>query len=511
MKILSAEQLYKADDFTIKNGKIDSIVLMEQAATECFNWLHGNLGGSPVPIHIFCGIGNNGGDGLAIGRMLIQHGYHVHVYVANFTDVRSPDFLKNYDVYKEVSKEWPILMTSKNDFPEITENDIIIDALFGIGLNRPPEGWVKELIQYLNKNKAYKVSIDIPSGLYPNKGIEDPDSVLRADYTLTFQNPKLAFFLPETNMFTRAFAVLNIGLNLDFINGLNPLAITFGKYEAQLTYRQRNKNDYKGDFGHSVIIGGSYGKIGAIVLSTKAALKVGVGLMTAFIPKCGYSVVQSTTPEAMVITDSSEDMITEINLEFNPNAIGIGPGIGTDQLTVKAIEKLFSNANSPIVIDADALNCISENDKLLKVIPKNSILTPHSGELKRLVGEWKDDYHKIELTKNFSKKYQVFILIKGANTLIINGDELYVNTTGNPGMATAGSGDVLTGMITGLLSQKYEPLKATLFGTYLHGLAGDIASSKMGFEAVTANDIINEIGNSYLDLFAVEEPVEPKE
>lgn len=484
---------------------------MEQAANECFNWLHGNLGGSPVPIHIFCGIGNNGGDGLAIGRMLVQHGYHVNVYVANFTDNRSPDFLKNYDVYKEVSKEWPILMTSKNDFPEINENDIIIDALFGIGLNRPPEGWVKELIQYLNKSKAYKVSIDIPSGLYPNKGVEDSESVLRADYTLTFQNPKLAFFLPESNMFTRAFTVLNIGLDLDFINKLKPLAITFGKFEAQKTYKPRNKNDHKGDFGHSVIIGGSYGKIGAIVLSTKAALKVGAGIMTAFIPKCGYTIMQSSLPEAMVITDSSEDLITEVNLEFIPNAIGIGPGMGTNQLTKKALEKLFTNAKSPMVIDADALNCISENNELLKVIPKNSILTPHPGELKRLVGVWKDDYHKIELTKKFSKRYQVIILIKGANTLIINGDELYVNTTGNPGMATAGSGDVLTGVITGLLSQKYQPLNAALFGTYLHGLAGDIASSKMGFEAITANDIINEIGNSYLDLFAVEEPIEPKE
>jgi len=284
MKILSAEQLYKADSTTIKNQKLNSLDLMERAAQECFNWLHGNLGGSPVPLHIFCGIGNNGGDGLAIGRMLIQHGYQVYIYVANFTDKRSPDFLKNYDIYKDVSKEWPILMTSKEDFPLINENDIIIDALFGIGLNRPPEGWVKDLIHYLNKSNAYKVSIDIPSGLFSDKRVEAMDSILKVDYTLTFQTPKLAFFLPETNLFTRAFTVLDIGLDVNYINEVNPLVNTFGKYEAQKTYRSRNKNGHKGDFGHSLIIGGSYGKIGAIVLATKAALKVGAGVITTFIP-----------------------------------------------------------------------------------------------------------------------------------------------------------------------------------------------------------------------------------
>ncbi len=509
MKILSAEQLYNADSFTIQKQKISSIGLMEQAAQECFNWMHASLGGSPVPLHIFCGIGNNGGDGLAIGRMLVQHGYNVHIYVANFTDKRSSDFLKNYDVYKEVSKEWPILMTSKDDFPEMNESDIIIDAIFGIGLNRPPEGWVKELIQYLNNSKAYKISIDIPSGLFPNQKVEDPDSVVKADYTLTFQNPKLAFFLPETNMFTRSFAVLNIGLDLNYINELTPLAITFGKYEAQIAYRHRNKNDHKGNFGHSLMVGGSYGKIGAVVLATKAALKVGAGLMTSFIPKCGYSVLQSALPEAMVLTDANDEKFTEVKYDFSPAAIGVGPGMGTHQKSIKALKALFSNNETPFVIDADALNCLAENKDLLKSIPNNSILTPHPGELKRLVGEWTDDYHKIELTKKFSKKHQIIILIKGANTLTINGDEMYINNSGNPGMATAGSGDVLTGMITGLLSQKYNPLEAALFGTYLHGTAGDIAANKMGFEAITAGDIINEIGNAYLGLFAVEEP--PKE
>jgi hydroxyethylthiazole kinase-like uncharacterized protein yjeF len=504
MKIFSDQQLYELDAITIKKEKIRSVVLMERAAQECFNWLHGNLGGSPVPLHIFCGIGNNGGDGLAIGRMLVQHGYQVYIYIANFTDNRSPNFFKNYDIYKEVSKERPVLMTSKEDFPVINKNDIIVDALFGIGLNRPPEGWVKDLIIFINNSKAYKVSIDIPSGLYPNKRVEDPDSVLRVNYTLTFQTPKLAFFLPETNLYTQAFTVLDIGLDEDYINKVSPIATTFEGYEAQKTYRSRNKNDHKGDYGYSLIVGGSYGKMGAIVLATKAALKVGAGVMTAFIPKCGYTIMQTALPEAMVLTDTSEELITNINLDFQPNAIGIGPGMGTNKLSVKALEVFMSDCKAPLVIDADALNCISENNKLLRAIPEKSILTPHPGELKRLIGDWTDDYHKIVLTKKFSKKHQVIVLIKGAYTLIINDDDVYINTTGNPGMATAGSGDVLTGMITGLLSQKYTPLEAALFGAFLHGTAGDLAVSKMGFEAVTASDIINAIGPAYLDLFLEE-------
>ncbi|MFK5982073.1 MAG: NAD(P)H-hydrate dehydratase [Flavobacteriaceae bacterium] len=502
MKILSSEQFYQADKYTINNQNIKSIDLMEQAAQACFNWLHSNLGGSPVPIHIFCGIGNNGGDGLAIGRMLIKHGYNVKVYIANFTDKRSSDFLINYNLIKEVSSDWPFLMNSEEDFPTINNEDIIVDAIFGIGLNRPPEGWVKKLIQYLNEITAFKLAIDIPSGLYPEKTIEDEDAVFKANHTLTFQNPKLAFFLPENVKYTQTFDILDIGLDANFINEQKPLAIIIGKLEAQNIYKPRNKFDHKGTFGHSLLIGGSYGKIGAITLAVKAALRAGAGLVTAMIPKCGYDIVQTSIPEAMVLTGVSKKMITQIELNFNPSAIGIGPGLGTDKKTVVALKKFFNEKNeSPLVLDADALNCISENKSLLKSLPKNSILTPHPGELKRLIGEWKNDYHKIELTKKFSKENQVVVLIKGANTLIINGKEVYVNQNGNPGMATAGSGDVLTGIITGLLSQEYDPLEAAIFGVYLHGSAGDIASNYLGFEALVASDIIDNIGNAFLELF----------
>lgn len=511
MKIFSTEQFYQADAITIKQQKITSAELMERAGGECFNWLNDMLQGAPVPIHIFCGIGNNGGDGLVIARLLINHGYNVFVYIANFTDKRSHDFLINYDLIKEVTNDWPILMTSKKDFPKINRDDIIIDALFGIGINRPPETWVKELIQYINVNKAFTLAIDIPSGLYPNKALEDEEAVVIANHTLTFQNPKLAFFLPKTTKFTNSFGVVDIGLDQNFINSETPLAVTFGKYNAQGLYQPRHRFDHKGTYGHCLIIGGRYGKIGATVLASKAALKVGAGMVSTFIPKCGYTVMQTSFPEAMVISDLGENYLTHIKTDFNPSAIGIGPGMGTHEKTIIAFEKyLKSTKKIPVVIDADALNCISENKELLKFIPENSILTPHPGELKRLVGDWTDDYHKIELTQKFSEKHKVIVLIKGANSLIVNKDEIYINMNGNPGMATAGSGDVLTGMITGLLSQGYQPLNAVLFGTYLHGSAGDIAFSYLGMEAVIASDIIDNIGNAYQELFSKETEKDPK-
>ncbi len=510
MKILSSKQFYEADAYTIKTQNIKSIDLMERASQQCFHWLDSNLKGSPVPIHIFCGIGNNGGDGLALGRMLIKHGYNVTVYIANFTDKRSPDFLINYNLIREVRDDWPILMTSDDDFPNVNNEDIIVDALFGIGLNRPPDGWLKKLIEYLNSTEAFILSIDIPSGLYPEKPVSHSEAIINSSFTLTFQNPKFAFFLAENNQYVPSFKVLDIGLDFNFIESLQPLAITFGRFEMQHLYKPRYKFDHKGDFGYSTIIGGSYGKIGAVYLATKAALKVGAGVMTVFVPKCGYSILQTSLPEAMVVTDVSEKIITNIQLENASNAIGIGPGIGKDLKTIQAFKNFLNNTKeSKLVIDADALNILSENKKLLDLLPENTILTPHLGELKRLIGEWKNDYHKIELVKKFSKKHKVIVVVKGANTLIISNSDIYINTTGNPGMATAGSGDVLTGMITGLLSQKYNALDAAILGTYLHGSASDIAASYLGFEAVIASDIIDNIGKAYVALLNDEIPSEP--
>jgi hydroxyethylthiazole kinase-like uncharacterized protein yjeF len=506
MKIFSSEQLYKADTITVEKQGITADDLMERAGNQIYNWLHHRMQGAQVPIHIFCGIGNNGGDGLVIGRLLIESGYNVYMYVVNCSDKRSKNFLTNYDRIKNVTKEWPKLMKSEADFPQIHPDDIIIDAIFGIGLNRCPGGWVKNLIQYLNKNKAFKLAVDIPSGLYANMPLEDPDAVLKANHTLTFQSPKLAFFLPETGVFVPYYEVLDIGLDPEFLSATEPLAQLIGKAEAQQFYKQREKYDHKGTYGHALIVAGSYGKMGAAVLSARATLKIGAGMVTIFSPKCGYTILQTAVPEAMVISDQSENHISAIDHEFVPSVIGIGMGIGTNPETISAVKELCKNSKAPMVIDADALNAISQSKELLKAVPKLSILTPHVSELKRLIGEWKHDYEKLEKAKAFAKKQEIILVLKGANTITVFNDKLYINTTGNPGMATAGSGDVLSGMITGLLAQGYDPVLSAVFGVYLHGNAGNIASQTMGFEAVTAGELIENIGNAYLALFEQEPP-----
>jgi len=508
MKIFSSKQLYEADRITTEKQEVTAIDLMERAGTQIFNWLHERMQGAKVPIHIFCGIGNNGGDGLVMGRLLIEHGYNAQVYIANYTDKRSQGFLTNYDRIKGVTKNWPLLMTCEADFPKIEPQDVIIDALFGIGLNRPAEGWVKALIQHMNAIPAFTLAIDVPSGLYAEKAIEDTDAVVKANHTLAFQAPKLAFFMPENTSYVSYFEVLDIGLDQEYLATVTPLAQLIAKPEAQQFYKQRKKDDHKGTFGHSLVIAGSYGKIGSAVLAAKACFRSGAGLVSCFIPACGYNVMQTALPEAMVITNDEGDFITKIEYAFEPSAIAIGMGMGTKAETVSALESFLKSVKAPLVIDADALNCISENPALLEFLPKHSMLTPHPKELERLIGAWKNDYDKLEKVKVFVNKYDVLIVIKGAHTMVVFGDSIYINTTGNPGMATAGSGDVLSGMITGLLSQGYDVLLASVFAVYLHGSAGNLASHELSYEAVMASDIIDYIGQAYIELFRQEQPPE---
>ena len=504
MKILSVEQIFKADEISVKNQGITSTQLMERASSLVVEWLDDRLQNSQVPIHIFCGLGDNGGDGLAIGRLLIKHGYDVTVYVVNYSEKRSKNFLINYDRIKMATKKWPVLMKSEEDFPEIMEGDVVIDAIFGIGLNRSPDGWVKSLIQYLNGISAFKVAIDVPSGLFANEPVTEFDSILIANHTLTFHVPKLSFFLPETAPFISAFNILDIGMDAEFIEGAEPLAELITSREAQQMYRPRDKFGHKGTYGHTLIVGGSYGKIGAAVLATSAAFRIGAGMVTAVVPKCGYNIMQTSVPEAMVITDKKEEYLTDIKLDFEPSAIAIGMGMGQNEVTAECLKNFLNNVKVPVVIDADALNLMAKDKDLFKFIPKNSILTPHPGELKRLIGPWKNDYDKIKKAKKFSKSHNVVLIVKGAYTMTIFGNKIYINTTGNSGMATAGSGDTLSGVIAGLLSQGYDPLTASIFGVYMHGCAGDMAARDLGFEPIMAGDIIDNISEAYFDLASPE-------
>lgn len=503
MKILSLEQLRQADKITIEKEDINSINLMERAGGYAFQWIHQRLQNGPVPIKVFCGIGNNGGDGLVIARYLIENNYHVTTYVVNYSDKRSEDFLKAYDSLKNATKNWPITLREGDDLPEIDERDLVIDAVFGIGLNRPAPQWVQNLYKKINASQAYILSIDMPSGLYMDKAPAKNEEIIHATTVLTFQVPKLVFFLPETGKMFNGWEILDIGLDREYLATAKSNTLLIGKEHAVQLYRPRPKFSHKGIFGHTVIAGGSYGKMGSVAMSTKAALRTGAGLVTAYIPQLGVDILQTAIPEAMVEADRQNGkFIEEFDIDADADIIGVGMGMGTDDATAKAFGEFLQENDEPLVIDADGLNILAKNPKFLEFLPEKTILTPHPKELERLIGEWEDDFDKLKKAQAFAKKYKLILLIKGAYTFIIHEDMMYINTSGNPGMATAGAGDVLTGILTGLRAQKYDALDAAIFGVYLHGSAGDIASSKLGYESVIAGDIIENISEAFKELFA---------
>ena len=509
MKIFSKEQIYKGDQLTAKKQNISSTELMERAGTQIFNWIHERMKGAQVPIHVFCGIGNNGGDGLVLARQLINYGYNVHTYVVNCSEKRTQDFLVNYDRIKQTSRKWPEMLNCEADFPTIGPDDIIVDAVFGIGLNRPANEWVQGLFQHFRASKAFTLAIDLPSGLYPDKVPEEENGVVWADYTLSFQSPKLVFFLPETFKYTVQWEVLDIGIDPEFLQNTETEVELIGKNEMLPIYKPREKFSNKGTYGHALLIGGSYGKVGAMILSGRAALASGAGLVTTFIPKCGYVPMQSNAPEIMIVTDTDEEQLTSIEYDLQPTAVGIGMGMGTDEKTQVAFQEFLKSNTFPLIIDADGINLLAKHKKDLKLLKPQTILTPHPKELERIIGKWKDDFDKLKKAKAFSRKHKCILVIKGAHTITVFDGKLYINTTGNPGLSTGGTGDVLTGIITGLICQGYEPLTASLFGVYLHGKSADIAVEDYGYQSLIASHVIDYLGQAYLDLFT-KPPVQPE-
>lgn len=503
MKIFSPEQIYQADSLTTERQGITSDALMERTAEQLFNWMHLRLQGAPVKIHLFCGIGNNGGDGIALARHLQEHGYHVETYVVNYSEKRSEDFLKNLARLKE-RKVWPTYLNEESDFPELSKEDIIVDAIFGIGLNRNLASWVVGLIKHINKSNAFVLAVDIPSGLFSDR-VPDENAAIRANVVLSLQSPKLVFFLPETGIYCNQWEVIDIGLDAVYLASTETAFELISKNEVLPLYQPREKFSHKGTYGHAGIIGGSMGKIGAVHLAAKAALLAGSGLVTAVVPSCGILPLQVGLTEVMVKPSANEKSLTDIPEVQKATVFGVGVGMGTSNEVQKAFFDFIASNQSPMVIDADGINCLALQPEKLKIMPAQTVLTPHPKELERLIGGWKDDFDKLKKAIAFSLVYDCILVIKGANTITVYKNKSYVNTTGNPGMATAGSGDVLTGVITGLLAQGYSPLSAALFGVYIHGKAGDIAVEKTGYQSLTATEICGAIGASFLDLFSVPE------
>lgn len=470
---------------------------MERAAATCFNWIIKNFKKN-ISFKIFCAKGNNGGDGLAIARLLSKNKYQVSVFILENKNSGSPDFETNLKRLKRTAVKISFL---ENDqaFPLLSKDDIIIDAIFGTGLNKKPAGFISSLINYINQNSANVISIDAPSGLFVDKNSAG-NTIIRATYTLTFQNHKLAFLMPENKSFVGKVILLNIGLSNEFEEKEKAQFEFVDKKLITKIYRPRNEFSNKGNFGYACLLCGSYGMMGAAVLSARACLRSGAGKLTCYICQEGYNILQTSAPEAMCKV-FGDKFIKDAKGFTDFDVIGIGPGIGKYPSHKKLLSDLFSNFKKPMVIDADALNVLSENKSLYKLVPANSTITPHPKEFERLFGKTNSDFDTISLALSKAKELNIFIVLKGHYTFIASPDgNGFFNSTGNAGMATAGTGDVLTGMITGLLAQHYSPLNACILGVYLHGLAGDIAAKSISEESLIAGDIIQNLGNAFKEI-----------
>lgn len=500
MKILNAEDIRLWDQYTIRHEPVSSIDLMERAAGKCVDWLEGHIYGN-IHYTIFCGKGNNGGDGLAIARMLAAKNYPVTVAILEFGHQGTEDFQTNLARLHQADGTDIRFIQSKDNFHPLENNEVIIDALFGSGLNRKLEGVTAELVEHINNSGCKIISIDIPSGMFVDRSSKG-NSIIRANYTLSFQCLKPAFLVAENAEFTGELHILDIGLHEEFYQHASGTYEWINTETVSSIHKPRQRFSHKGNFGHGLLIAGSYGKMGAAVLSARACMRSGIGLLTCHIPRNGYDIMQITVPEAMVMADVSLASITKVETDLTQfEAIGIGPGIGMAAETKMMIREVLDSYRHPVVLDADALNIIAAQKDLLQLIPAGSILTPHPKEFERLFGEMPDDFARIQLALQKARELKLIIVLKGHHTLIATTDgKGFFNSTGNAGMATGGSGDVLTGILTGLLAQGYSSVEAAILGVYLHGLAGDIAAEKLSQDAMVAGDIVEQLGNAFLSI-----------
>lgn len=502
MKILSAEQIKVCDAFTIKNEPITSIDLMERAAMACIKHIVKNAS-IDSDFVVFCGKGNNGGDGLAIARFLIKRNYNVKTYVIDHSSSVSDDFTTNLERLKELRPESVFHIEKEEDLKqlELTPSTLIIDALFGIGLNKPLSGLIAELVGFINATKLFIISIDIPSGLYADKPNDKEDVIVRSSVTLTFQFPKLSFLMPQNGIYVPEFEVLDIGLDKTFIQNISSPHYYITKSDLQPLLKQRHKFSHKGNFGHALLVAGAYGKMGASVIAAKACLRSGAGMLTVQTPKKGIEILQSSIPEAMVNADEDEELITELPSLDKFTAVGIGPGIGTNAATESVIKKLLSYA-LPMVFDADALNILANNKTWLSFLAPDTILTPHVKEFDRLTQKHINDFERLETAKQFSIKNRCIVVLKGAYTQTVMPDgSVFFNSTGNAGLAKGGSGDTLTGIILGLLARGYTPPQAALIGVYIHGSAADNTTKKIHIESLLATDVISRLPKAFEKLY----------
>ena len=498
MKILTSSQLKELDKYTIAHEPIASIDLMERAAIALTNAIVRRWDKS-FKMVVFAGPGNNGGDALAVARMLSQRGYHVEVFLFNTKGKLSEECQTNLERLKMCGSVYFTEISTQFDPPELTESHVVIDGLFGSGLNKPLSGGFAAVVKYINASKAQVAAIDIPSGLMGEDNTYNiRQNIVHADVTLSIQLPKLSFLFPENEEVVGEWELLDIGLKQSYIDATaSPFSI-LGEEVIRPIVKPRKRFAHKGSFGHGLLIAGSYGMAGASILSAKACLRSGIGLLTVHTPIHNHDILQISVPEAIVQTDIHERYFAQPTDLSRYKAIAIGPGLGQEEDTALAMMEQIQGSNLPIILDADAINILSTHRNWLSRLPKRCILTPHLGELERLIGKCMDTYERLTKVKELAAYLQSYIIVKGAWTTIVTPEgEYFFNPTGNPGMATGGSGDVLTGILLALVAQGYSREEACKLGVYIHGLAGDIAAEEMTETGMISSDIINALPNAW--------------
>ena len=500
MKIFTSTQIHELDRYTIEHEPIKSIDLMERAAKAITHAITEEWT-THTPVVVFAGPGNNGGDALAVARLLINEGYKVKTYLFNITNHLSDDCVLNRQRLLDGKHAKDLIeVTAKFDPPELTADMLVVDGLFGSGLNKPLAGGFASLVKYINQSPAKVVSIDVPSGLMSEDNTYNVRAnIIHAYLTLTLHERKLSFLFGDAQQFIGKLKVLDIRLSPEYIQKTEAQYYVLEENDIRSRLLHRDDFAHKGNMGNALIVAGSYGMAGAAVLATRACLRSGVGKVTAITPKKNYDIMQIAVPEAVLQMDHEETAFTEAVDTDGFDALGIGPGLGHQETTAIAMIAQIRRAQCPIVADADALNILASHRAWMQQLPKGIIMTPHPQELDRLTGSPANaDYERLHRTCELAKSLQAYIILKGHNSaLCLPNGNVFFNPTGNSGMATAGSGDVLTGIITALLARGYHQQNACMVGMYLHGLAGDLAAKELGKESLVASDIIDHLPQAF--------------
>ena len=496
MKIFTSAQIHEHDKYTIEHEPVSSVDLMERAARAITHAI-AERWPARTPVVVFAGPGNNGGDALAVARMLADKGYQVSVFLFNIHNKLSADCNANKKRLNESKKVKSFTEISLNfDPPKLTGDTLVVDGLFGSGLNKPLSGGFASLAKYINQSPAKVVSIDIPSGLMcEDNTFNIRANIIRADVTLTLQYKKLAMMFADNQPYIGELQILDIGLSKEYTDNTETQYSTVEEEDIRKLIRPRPDFAHKGNMGNALIVAGCYGMAGAAMLATKACLRSGVGKVTVRTPKNNCLAMQVAVPEAVLSIDPDEEVFSESASTDDIDALGIGPGLGQTETTAVALIGQFKRTHCPIVADADALNILANHRAWLQQLPKNMIMTPHPKEMDRLASNAANgDYDRLCKAMDFAGRHEAFIILKGHHTAICTPQgKVFFNNTGNSGMATAGSGDVLTGIITGLLARGYSEEQACLLGVFLHGRAGDIAADRLGKESLIASDIIDHL------------------